>query len=56
MMRSFGNASVNSTSLDWRSDETLDGATLLRLPERSAKGSSVNDLFWSNSMSSIGFL
>ncbi len=57
MMRSLGNASVRSTSLLCRSlVPALAGLTLDRLPERSANGSSVKLLFWSNSIRSIGDL
>ena len=56
MIRRRGKARVRRTSLDCRSEEALEEDTDDKLPERSANGSSVKDLFWSNSMSSIGDL
>ena len=56
MMRSLGKARVRRTSLDCRSELAFVAETEFKEPERSAKGSRVKDLFWSNSMRSIGDL
>ncbi len=56
MMRRRGKASVRRTSLDCRSEVAFAAETEEREPERSAKGSRVKDLFWSNSIRSIGDL
>jgi len=55
-MRSLGKARVRRTSLDWRSELALEADMEDNEPERSAKGSRVKDLFWSNSMRSMGDL
>jgi len=56
MIRSLGKARVRSTSLDWRSELAFVAETELKEPDKSAKGSRVKDLFWSNSIRSIGDL
>ena len=51
-----GNASVRSTSLDCRSAGLAAVESEEAALWASAKGSRVNDLFWSNSIRSMGFL